>query len=150
MSTSLSSTMCVGLDDCPSRAKISWCSRGLTVFLTAGYREEQAISNSTEILTSPKMLALVEEVNHRVPLRVVMSDRPSLLRMADVFAFSRDTDALLQVVEQGKTTAEDVQRASSLVNDSRPVLRIVLNRAGPLAATSASMKQLRSLSRGEH
>ena len=83
------------------------------------------------------MLALVEELNHRVPLQVVMSDRPSLLRMADVVAFSCDRDALLQVVEQGKTTAEDVQRASSLVNDSRPVLRIVLNWAGPLAATSA-------------
>ncbi|MGH9426757.1 MAG: hypothetical protein ACRD2L_10715 [Terriglobia bacterium] len=82
----------------------------------------EAISNSTEILTSPKMLALVEELNHRVPSRVVMSHRPSLLRMADVFAFSRDTDALLQVVEQGKTTAEDVLRASSLANDSRPVL----------------------------
>ena len=83
------------------------------------------------------MLALVEELNHRVPLQVVMSDRPSLLRMADVVAFSCDRDALLQVVEQGKTTAEDVQRASSLVNDSRPLLRIVLNRAGPLAETSA-------------
>jgi len=97
----------------------------------------QAISKLTESLTSPKMLALVEELNHRVPLQVVMSDRPSLLRMADVVAFSCDRDALLQVVEQGKTTAEDVQRASSLVNDSRPVLRIVLNWAGPLAATSA-------------
>ena len=54
----------------------------------------QAISDSTEILISPTMLALVKELNHRVPLRVVKCDRPSLLRMADVFAFSRDKDSL--------------------------------------------------------
>jgi hypothetical protein len=40
------------------------------------------------------MLALVEELNHRVPLRVVMCDCSPSLHTADVFAFSRDRDAL--------------------------------------------------------
>jgi protein-tyrosine kinase len=105
----------------------------------------RAISNSTEILTSPKMLALVEEVKHRYPARIVIFDLPPLLHTADVIAFSPYTDALLLVVEEGKTTAEEVQRALSLVKNSRPVLGTVLNKAGQLAATPASMKQLLSL-----
>ena len=105
----------------------------------------RAISNSTEILTSPKMLALVEELKHRYPARIVIFDLPPLLHTADVIAFSPSTDALLLVVEEGKTTAEEVQRALSLVKNSRPVLGTVLNKAGQLAATPASMKQLLSL-----
>jgi hypothetical protein len=44
-------------------------------------------------------------------------------------------------VEEGKTTADDVQRAFSLVKDSCPVLGTVLNKAGQLAASPASMKK---------
>jgi capsular exopolysaccharide synthesis family protein len=103
------------------------------------------VSNSTEILTSPKMLALVEELKHRYPARVVIFDLPPLLHTADVIAFSPYTDALLLVVEEGRTTAEEVQRALSLVKNSRPVLGTVLNKAGRLAATPASMKKMLSL-----
>ena len=62
-----------------------------------------------------------------------------------MLAFSPYTDALLLVAEEGNTTAEEVQRALSLVKNSRPVLGTVLNKAGQLAATPASMKQLLSL-----
>jgi exopolysaccharide/PEP-CTERM locus tyrosine autokinase len=103
------------------------------------------VSNSTEILTSPKMLALVEELKHRYPARVVIFDLPPLLHTADVIAFSPYTDALLLVVEEGRTTAEEVQRALSLVKNSRPILGTVLNKVGRLAATPASMKKMLSL-----
>jgi Mrp family chromosome partitioning ATPase len=59
-----------------------------------------------------------------------------------VLAFSPYTDALLLVVEEGKTTAEEVQRALLLVKNSRPVLGTVLNKAGQMAATPASMRKL--------
>jgi protein-tyrosine kinase len=145
------------LDDCPGLADYLLDNQpledllvhpgiGRFVLLPGG----RAISNSTEILTSPKMLALVEELKHRYPSRIVIFDLPPLLHTADVLAFSPYTDALLLVVEEGKTTAEEVQRALSLVKNSRPVLGTVLNKAGQLAATPASMKQLLSLSRGEH
>ena len=62
-----------------------------------------------------------------------------------MLAFSPYTDALLLVVEEGNTTAEEVQRALSLVKNSRPVLGTVLNKAGQFAATPASMKKLLSL-----
>ena len=91
------------------------------------------------------MLSLVEELKHRYPSRVVIFDLPPLLLTADVLAFSPYMDALLLVVEEGKTTSEEVQRALSLVKNSRPVLGTVLNKSGHLSSTVASMKQLLSL-----
>ncbi len=102
----------------------------------------RAISNSTEILTAPKMVALVEELKHRYPSRVVIFDLPPLLHTADVLAFSPYTDALLMVVEEGKTTGEELQRALSLVKHSRPVLGTVLNKAGRSSLTLADMKAM--------
>ena len=141
-----------GLDDCPGLADYLLDNQpledllvhpgiGRFVLLPGG----RAVFNSTEILTSPKMLALVEELKHRYPARIVIFDLPPLLHTADVLAFSPYTDALLLVVEEGKTTAEEVQSALSLVKNSRPVLGTVLNKAGQLAATPASMKKLLSL-----
>lgn len=95
------------------------------------------------------MPELVQELKHRLSSRVVIYDRPPLLHTADVFAFSPYTETLLLVVEQGKTTAEDVRRALSLVNDSRPVSETVLNTAGQLAVTPANKKQLLLLYRRE-
>jgi protein-tyrosine kinase len=67
-----------------------------------------------------------------------------LLHTADVLAFSPYTDALLLVVEEGTTTAEQLQRALSLVKNSRPVLGTVLNKAGQMSTTPASMRKLLS------
>lgn len=140
-----------GLNDCPGLADYLLDNQpvedllvhpgiGRFVLLTGG----RAISNSTETITSPKMLALVEEFKHRYPARIVIFDLPPLLHTADVLAFSPYTDALLLVVEEGKTTAEEVQRALSLVKNSRPVLGTVLNKAGQMAATPGSMRKLLS------
>ena len=140
-----------GLDDCPGLADYLLDDQpvedlllhpgiGRFVLLPGG----RAISNSTEILTSPKMLALVEEFKHRYPARIIIFDLPPLLHTADVLAFSPYTDALLLVVEEGKTTAEELQRALSLVKHSRPVLGTVLNKAGRMGITPAGMRKLLS------
>lgn len=126
------------LDDVPVENLLVHPGIGRFVLLPGG----RGIQNSTEILTSPKMLALVEEFKHRYPSRIVIFDLPPLLKTADVLAFSPYTDALLLVVEEGKTSVEDLQRALTLVKDSRPVLGTVLNKAGQLAATPASMRKL--------
>ena len=140
-----------GLDDCPGLADYLLDNQpvedllvhpgiGRFVLLPGG----RAISNSTEILTSPKMVALVEEFKNRYPTRIVIFDLPPLLHTADVLAFSPYTDALLFVVEEGKTTAEQLQRALLLVKNSRPVLGTVLNKAGKMDTTVASMRKLLS------
>jgi capsular exopolysaccharide synthesis family protein len=140
-----------GLDDCPGLADYLLDDQpvedllvhpgiGRFVLLPGG----RAISNSAEILTSPKMLALVEEFKHRYPARIIIFDLPPLLHTADVLAFSPYTDALLLVVEEGKTTIEELQRALSLLKNSRPVLGTVLNKAGQRATTPAGMRKLLS------
>jgi protein-tyrosine kinase len=128
------------LDDQPVEDLLVHPGIGRFVLLPGG----RAISNSTEILTSPKMVALVEEFKNRYPARIVIFDLPPLLHTADVLAFSPYTDALLFVVEEGKTTAEQLQRALTLVKNSRPVLGTVLNKAGKMATTVASMRKLLS------
>lgn len=138
-----------GLADCPGLADYLLDEQpvenlllhpgiGRFVLLPGG----RAISNSTEILTSPKMVGLVEELKHRYASRVVIFDLPPLLHTADVLAFSPYTDALLIVVEEGKTTGEELQRALALVKNSRPVLGTVLNKAGQSGLTPARMKSL--------
>lgn len=126
------------LDDQPVEDLLLHPGIGRFVLLPGG----RAISSSTEILTSPKMVALVEELKHRYPSRVVIFDLPPLLHTADVLAFSPYTDALLIVVEEGKTTGEELQRALALVKNSRPVLGTVLNKAGRSSLTLAEMKTM--------
>lgn len=131
------------LDDQPVEDLLVHPGIGRFVLLPGG----RALSNSTEILTSPKMLALVEELKHRYPSRVVVFDLPPLLHTADVLAFSPYTDALLMVVEEGKTTGEELQRALTLVKGSRPVLGTVLNKAGRSALTVAELKKRLAIGR---
>ncbi|MDF0666497.1 MAG: CpsD/CapB family tyrosine-protein kinase [Nitrospira sp.] len=126
------------LDDQPVEDLLLHPGIGRFVLLPGG----RAISNSTEILTSPKMVDLVEELKHRYPSRVVIFDLPPLLHTADVLAFSPYTDALLMVVEEGKTTGEELQRALALVKNFRPVLGTVLNKAGRSSLTLAEMRTM--------
>jgi protein-tyrosine kinase len=126
------------LDDAPVEDLLIHPGIGRFVLLPAG----RAIPNSTEVLTSPKMLALVEELKHRYPARVVIFDLPPLLHTADVLAFSPYTDALLLVVEEGRTTVEELERALLLVKDSRPILGTVMNKVGQSSATPAAMRTL--------
>lgn len=126
------------LDNEPVEDLLVHPDMGRLVVLPAG----RALPNSAEVLISPRMLALVEEFKHRYPSRVVIFDLPPLLHTADVLAFSPYTDALLLVVEEGKTTVEELQRALLLVKDRRPVLGTVINKAGRADLSTASMRKL--------
>ncbi|HZC68510.1 MAG TPA: CpsD/CapB family tyrosine-protein kinase, partial [Nitrospirales bacterium] len=103
------------------------------VLLPGGRR----IQNSVELLTSPRMVALVKELKQRYPSRIVIFDLPPLNRAADVLAFSPYVDATLMVVEEGRTTVADVERALLLLKGATPVIGTVLNKAGRLNAPPA-------------
>ena len=90
------------------------------------------------------MASLVEEFKHRYPSRIVLFDLPPLLNTADVLAFAPYTDALLLVVEDGRTSREDVERALQLVKVSTPVLGTVLNKTGKGTMTPREMKRILS------
>ncbi len=126
------------LDDVPIEQLLVHPGIGRFVFLPGG----RTVSHSAEALTSPKMLALVEECKHRYQSRMILFDLPPLLKTSDVLAFAPHLDALLLVVEEGRTKAEDVERALSLIKQSTPVLGTVVNKVGHATATPSTMKRM--------
>jgi len=111
------------MDDLPLEALLIHPDIGRLVLLPGGRR----ICNSAEWLSSPKMIALVQELKHRYPARMILFDLPPLFNSADVLAFSPHLDALLLVVEAGRTHREDIEKALHLIQ-ATPVVGVVLNK----------------------
>lgn len=86
------------------------------------------LTNSAEMLNSPKMSRLVEELKTRYPSRIVLFDLPPLLATADTIAFTPYVDAAILVLEEGKTSTEDAQRATALLKDTH-LIGAVLNKS---------------------
>jgi protein-tyrosine kinase len=87
------------------------------------------LQHSVEALTLPKMRALIEEMKYRYSSRIVVVDLPPLLNRADVLALAPMLDAVLLVVEAGRTTENDVGKSLSLLNGNISLLGTVLNKA---------------------
>lgn len=114
---------------------------GRLIVLPGGRGTDQ----SAEILTSPRMSALGKELKHRYASRVVIFDLPPVLGQADVLAFTPQLDALLLVVEEGKTTEAELQQAMQILKGSVPILGTVLNKAG---RDQLSLSQLKRMNAG--
>ena len=87
-------------EDTPLSESIDQSQRHRPPDDTAG---RAAMLNSAEMLNSPKMAQLVEEMKTRYPSRIVIFDLPPVLDAADAMAFAPYVDATLLVVEEGKT-----------------------------------------------
>jgi capsular exopolysaccharide synthesis family protein len=88
----------------------------------------KSLSNSTEMLNSPKMKRLVDELKTRYSSRIVLFDVPPLLSSADTLAFSPYVDAALLVIEEGKTGSQDARRAIALLANTK-LIGTVLNKS---------------------
>ena len=86
------------------------------------------LQNSSEMLSSPRMGALVDELKERYPKRMIIFDLPPLLDTADALAFMPFVDATLLVVEDGKTKANDLKDAVDMLTGTN-ILGTVLNKA---------------------
>lgn len=86
------------------------------------------IKNSAETLASPIIANLVTDLKHYYKSRIIIFDLPPLLEVDDALSFSSCYDAVLLVIEDGKTTEDDLKRLSELL-DSKPVLGTVLNKS---------------------
>jgi len=86
------------------------------------------VTNSSELLSSPKMSGLVEELKHRYEDRIVLFDLPPVLTSDDAMAFSPLVDCALLVVEEGETRINDVRRALDCLRSTN-ILGVVLNRS---------------------
>jgi len=84
--------------------------------------------NSTEMLRSPKMVKLVDELKHRYPSRIIIFDMPPLLTQADALSFSPYVDGVLLVVEEGYTKKDELKHAAEVLKGVN-ILGSVLNKA---------------------
>ena len=88
----------------------------------------QPLTNSAEMLNSPKMAELVTNMKSRYHSRIIIFDLPPVLSSADALAFSPYVDAVLLVVEEGTTQKQDIKHAVELLSGTN-ILGTVLNKA---------------------
>jgi len=88
----------------------------------------ESVHNSSEMLRSPKMVALVEELKSRYSDRLIIIDLPPILAVDDALAFAPFVDSMLMVVENGATKKEDLEKAMALLKNV-PLVGTVLNKS---------------------
>ena len=119
------------LDDVPLKEILINPGIERLVILPAGVK---SIGNSSELIASPKMVDLVDELKSRYPSRLVVFDLPPVLSSDDALAFSPFVDASLVVVSEGLTTNEELKRTQEIMGSSN-VLGTVLNRSSEAQPT---------------
>ncbi len=95
------------------------------VLLPAG----RPLPNAAELLGSPRMATLVNDIKSRYSDdRIIIFDSSSILNCADPLILSRYVDGILLVVEQEKTTANELKKTIELLKD-KPVFGTVMNKS---------------------
>ncbi len=87
----------------------------------------KTLEGSSELLGSPKMKGLVEELKRRYPDRFVIFDLPPVLSTADALVLAPLVDHAVLVVQAGKTPLPEIKKALEMLPKEK-VLGIVLNR----------------------
>jgi non-specific protein-tyrosine kinase len=93
----------------------------------------QTLDNSSELIGSPQMKILIQEMKSRYEDRYVIFDTAPLLIGDDAIALAHYIDSIIMVVEEGRTSIKDVKRALEMLPQEK-FLGFVLNRqTGALA-----------------
>ena len=85
-------------------------------------------THSSELLSSPRMADLVNDLKSKYDSRIILFDLPPLLASDDTLLFMPHFDAALLVVEDGKNTADEVRRSLQILEGTE-LMGIVLNKA---------------------
>ena len=117
-------------DGCDVSNLIVWPGIEKLTVISGGKRIEE----SSELLGSPGMRTLVEEMKSRYEDRYIFFDVPPVLAGADAISFAPLVDHILFVVQAGKSSLADVRKALGLLPKEK-VLGIVLNRQADADAT---------------
>jgi non-specific protein-tyrosine kinase len=84
-------------------------------------------TDTAELLGSPRMRELMKELKGRFEDRFIIVDAPPILSGADTMALAQLVDAILVVVESGRTQLKDIQNAMELIPKEK-FLGFVLNK----------------------
>jgi protein-tyrosine kinase len=85
-------------------------------------------TNSSALLSSPKMARLLEELKLLYEHKIVLFDLPPVLENDETMAISAFVDGALLMIEEGETRVGDVRRALEDLKSTK-ILGVVLNRS---------------------
>ena len=85
-------------------------------------------TESSELLSSPRMISLVKELKSKYESRIIIFDMPPLLDLDDAIVLLPNVDAALLVVENGKNTQSEVEKSMRLLGSAN-LIGTVLNKA---------------------
>jgi capsular exopolysaccharide synthesis family protein len=90
--------------------------------------QRKAVQRSSELLASPRMTALTEELKARFPDHILVFDCPPLLVADDPLVVQRLVEGVLVVIQEGATTRASLTRAAEIIGEER-YLGSVMNNA---------------------
>ena len=86
------------------------------------------LPNSAELLSSPQMGLLVNDFKNRYPSeRIIIYDCSALLAHTDSLVMTRYVDGILLVVEEKRTSTEQIKKVMELLKD-KPVIGSIINK----------------------
>ncbi len=85
-------------------------------------------TESSELLSSPRMISLVNDLKSKYQSRIIIFDLSPLLNIDDALVFLPNVDSALLVVENGKNTQSEVQDSLRLLEGTN-LIGTVLNKA---------------------
>jgi len=94
------------------------------VVLPAG----RPVKRSSDLLSTPKMQALANELKQRYPDRIVVVDLPPLLQTDDAMIYLPNVDACVLVVAEGESTEGEINQSMQMINNDK-LIGTVLNKS---------------------
>jgi protein-tyrosine kinase len=111
------------LDDTPVADLITWPGMEKLTLISGG----RTAIGSSELLGSPRMKDLVDDMKNRYPDRFIIFDVPPVLSAADALAFAPIIDHILVVVRSGSTSIRDLRKSLQLLPKEK-IMGLVLNK----------------------
>jgi non-specific protein-tyrosine kinase len=111
------------LQERPLKDLVVWPGVAQLTLISGG----RTVNNSAELLSSPRMKALVEEMKARYDDRYILFDSAPVLAGADAMALAAHVDCVVMVVEEGRTRLQEVKKAIGML-PAEKVLGFVINR----------------------
>ena len=85
-------------------------------------------NNSSELISSRKMVNMIQEIKSRYKSRIIIFDLPPLFTADDALMFMPYVDAALLVVEDGKNSSDELQHSMHILEQTN-LLGLVLNKS---------------------
>lgn len=94
-----------------------------------------AVEGASELLRSPRMSELLQEIKQDTPRRVALFDLPPILMSDDVLVLTKQIDSLLMVVAEGKTKRATIEELREILAEIN-LLGVLLNHSSEHEAAS--------------